>query len=104
MTAYQLLLNCGERTVPAGTASLLVNVSPVFTAIAASLWLDEGMTPLRWAGVAIACSGATLIAVAGRRRAVAQGGALLDARARRSRRRRSSSARSRCCAATGAWS
>ena len=33
MTAYQLLLNSGERTVPAGTASLLVNLSPVFTAI-----------------------------------------------------------------------
>ena len=29
MTAYQLLLNSGERTVPAGTASLIVNVSPV---------------------------------------------------------------------------
>ena len=34
MTAYQLLLNSGEQTVPAGTASLLVNLSPVFTAIA----------------------------------------------------------------------
>ena len=33
MTAYQLLLNSGEQTVPAGTASLLVNVSPVLSAI-----------------------------------------------------------------------
>ena len=65
MTAYQVLLNSGERTVPAGTASLLVNLSPVFTAIGASLWLREDMTPRRWAGVAIACGGATLIAVAG---------------------------------------
>ena len=65
MTAYQLLLNSGERTVPAGTASLLVNLSPVFTAVAANLWLDERMTPRRWTGVAVACSGATLIAVAG---------------------------------------
>src|SRR5262245_27641448 len=30
MTAYQLLLNSGEVSVPAGTASLLVNVSPLF--------------------------------------------------------------------------
>jgi drug/metabolite transporter (DMT)-like permease len=65
MTAYQLLLNSGERTVPAGTASLLVNLSPVFTAIGASAWLGEDMTSRRWAGVAVACSGATLIAVAG---------------------------------------
>lgn len=65
MTAYQLLLNSGERTVPAGTASLLVNLSPVFTAIGASAWLGEDMTRRRWAGVAVACAGATLIAVAG---------------------------------------
>ena len=65
MTAYQLLLNSGERTVPAGTASLLVNLSPVFTAIGASLWLSEEMTRRRWTGVAVACGGATLIAVAG---------------------------------------
>jgi drug/metabolite transporter (DMT)-like permease len=65
MTAYQLLLNSGERSVPAGTASLLVNLSPVFTAIGASLWLREDMTPRRWAGVAVACAGASLIALAG---------------------------------------
>jgi drug/metabolite transporter (DMT)-like permease len=65
MTAYQLLLNSGERTVPAGTASLLVNLSPVFTAIGASAWLGEEMTRRRWMGVAVACAGATLIAVAG---------------------------------------
>ena len=65
MTAYQLLLNSGERTVPAGTASLLVNLSPVFTAIGASAWLGEEMTRRRWTGVAVACAGATLIAVAG---------------------------------------
>ena len=44
MTAYQLLLNAGERTVPAGTGELLVNVSPVFTAVAASVLLHERMT------------------------------------------------------------
>jgi drug/metabolite transporter (DMT)-like permease len=65
MTAYQLLLNSGEQTVPAGTASLLVNLSPVFTAVAAGLWLDEELTRRRWAGVALACAGATLIAAGG---------------------------------------
>jgi drug/metabolite transporter (DMT)-like permease len=77
MTAYQLLLNSGERTVPAGTASLLVNLSPVFTAVAASLWLDERMTRRRWTGVAIACAGASLIAVAGRGGLALEHGALL---------------------------
>jgi drug/metabolite transporter (DMT)-like permease len=77
MAAYQLLLNSGEETVPAGTAALLVNVSPVFTAIAASVLLDERMTPLRWTGVAIACTGASLIAVAGRDGLALERGALL---------------------------
>src|SRR5215211_8888253 len=63
MTAYQLLLNSGERTVPAGTASLLVNLSPVFTALGASLWLGEELTRRRCAGIATACAGATMIAV-----------------------------------------
>ena len=51
MTAYQLLLNAGEQTVPAGTAALLVNVSPVFTAIAASVLLARAHDP-RGAGPA----------------------------------------------------
>jgi drug/metabolite transporter (DMT)-like permease len=77
MTAYQLLLNSGEQTVPAGTAALLINVSPVFTAIAASALLDERMSPRRWAGVAIACAGASLIALAGHDGLALREGALL---------------------------
>ncbi len=77
MTAYQLLLNAGERTVPAGTASLLVNLSPVFTALAAVTFLHERMTRLRWTGVAIACAGASLIAVAGHGGLALEPGALL---------------------------
>ena len=77
MTAYQLLLNSGERTVPAGTAALLVNVSPVFTAVAATVVLHERMTRLRWTGVAIACAGACLIAVAGHGGLSLERGALL---------------------------
>lgn len=77
MTAYQLLLNSGERTVPAGTASLLVNLSPVFTAIGASLWLGEDMTRRRWTGVVVACAGATLIALAGNGGLSLEEGALL---------------------------
>jgi drug/metabolite transporter (DMT)-like permease len=77
MTAYQLLLNGGERTVPAGTAALLINLSPVFTAVAASLLLDERMTRRRWTGVAVACAGASVIALAGRGGLALEEGALL---------------------------
>jgi drug/metabolite transporter (DMT)-like permease len=77
MTAYQLLLNTGEETVPAGTAALLINTSPVFTAVAASALLAERMTALRWTGVAIACAGASLIALAGHDGLALREGALL---------------------------
>jgi len=33
MTIYSLAITYGEITVPAGTASILVNLSPIFTAI-----------------------------------------------------------------------
>jgi drug/metabolite transporter (DMT)-like permease len=64
MTAYQVLLNAGEITVPAATASLLVNVSPIFTALMAVALLGERLTPRGWLGVAIGFAGAGLIALA----------------------------------------
>jgi drug/metabolite transporter (DMT)-like permease len=64
MTAYQVLLNAGEVTVPAATASLLVNVSPIFTALMAVALLGERLTPRGWAGVALGFAGAGVIAVA----------------------------------------
>jgi len=35
MTGYQLLLNAGERVVPAGTASLLIATAPVYASLLA---------------------------------------------------------------------
>ena len=70
MTAYQLLLNAASGPCPAGTASLLVNLSPVFTALAAAPCCTSEMTArAAGTGVAIACAGASLIAVTGARRA-----------------------------------
>ena len=43
MTVYQLLLNTGERTVPAGTASLLVATAPIFAALLAVALLGEAL-------------------------------------------------------------
>jgi drug/metabolite transporter (DMT)-like permease len=64
MTAYQVLLNAGEVTVPAATASLLVNVSPIFTALMAAALLGERLTARGWAGVLLGFAGAGLIALA----------------------------------------
>ena len=75
MTAYQLLLNSGEVSVPAGTASLLVNVSPLFTAILAVTLLGERLPRPARVGIALGVGGAALVAIA-------RGGGLgFDARA-----------------------
>jgi terminal-alkyne amino-acid exporter len=75
MTAYQLLLNSGEVSVPAGTASLLVNVSPLFTALLAVTLLGERLSRRARAGLALGFGGAALVAVS-------RGGGLgFDARA-----------------------
>jgi drug/metabolite transporter (DMT)-like permease len=63
MTAYQLLLNQGERVVPAGTASLLVATAPVYASLFAIWFLGERPTRRRWAGSAVAFAGSAVIAV-----------------------------------------
>jgi drug/metabolite transporter (DMT)-like permease len=63
MTAYQLLLNLGERVVPAGTASLLVATAPVYASLLATWFLGERPTRRRWAGSAVAFAGSAVIAV-----------------------------------------
>jgi drug/metabolite transporter (DMT)-like permease len=62
MTGYQLLLNAGERVVPAGTASLLVATAPVYASLLAVAFLGERSTRKRWAGSAVALAGTVLIA------------------------------------------
>jgi drug/metabolite transporter (DMT)-like permease len=60
-TLYQGLLMTGERTVPAGTASLLIATAPLFSVATAALVLHE---PVRRAlpGMAVAFTGAALVA------------------------------------------
>ena len=67
MTGYQLLLNAGERVVPAGTASLLVATAPVYASLLAVTFLGEHATrrpgaSQHWAGSAVALAGTALIA------------------------------------------
>jgi drug/metabolite transporter (DMT)-like permease len=63
MAGYQLLLNWGEQTVPAPTASLLVAISPAYSVLLATAVLKERLTTRRLAGVCIAFAGAALIAL-----------------------------------------
>jgi drug/metabolite transporter (DMT)-like permease len=65
MTAYQLLLNWGELAVPAGTASLLVSVAPLFSVLLAAAFLGERLTPRVVAGSLVALGGCAVIALSG---------------------------------------
>lgn len=77
MTAYQLLLNAGERTVPAGTASLLVNTAPLFAAVLAFALLRESTSPRARFGMILGFSGALVMTIAQDGSFQPSGGALL---------------------------
>ena len=64
MTGYQLLLNAGERVVPAGTASLLVATAPVYASVLAVMFLGEHPGRRWWTGSAVALAGTAVIAAA----------------------------------------
>lgn len=69
MAGYQVLLNAGERTVSAGTASMVVNTGPVFAALLAFALLKERIGGRGWIGIALGFAGAVTITFA-------QGGSL----------------------------
>jgi drug/metabolite transporter (DMT)-like permease len=62
ITFYNLALNYGETRVTAGAASLLIASIPVWTALAARLWLHEKLTAIGWFGVFVSFAGVALIA------------------------------------------
>lgn len=61
LTLYHLLLNVGEQSVPAGTASLIIAAGPVMTALLATRFMGERLTPLGWLGTAVSLAGVLLI-------------------------------------------
>nr|WP_256127726.1 DMT family transporter [Arthrobacter sp. SDTb3-6] len=63
--AYGTLLNLGQTTVPAGTASLLLNTSPVFAFLLAYLVLGERTSLRGILGMGIATVGVLVITVLG---------------------------------------
>ncbi|MFZ2501688.1 MAG: DMT family transporter, partial [Nocardioides sp.] len=58
---YNLALNAGERLVDAGTASMLLQVSPVLIAALATWFLGDHFTATLGAGLALAFAGVVLI-------------------------------------------
>jgi len=59
--AYLTLLNLGQRTVEAGTASFIVNTTPAITAILAVVFLKERLKALGILGIIVSLSGVGLI-------------------------------------------
>jgi drug/metabolite transporter (DMT)-like permease len=64
IAAYNLALNTGERSVDPGTASFLINTSPIFTALLGALLLGERFSPWAWIGAVTGFTGAAMIAFA----------------------------------------
>lgn len=62
---YHVALNAGELRVDAGTASMLLQASPVLIALAAAVFLDEPFTRELALGLALACVGVVLISTSG---------------------------------------
>lgn len=61
ISVYHTSLAFGEKTVSAGTASLLIGAAPVFTAIIAAFILKEKILPIGWVGLLIGFAGISLI-------------------------------------------
>ena len=58
---YNVALNEGEQRVDAGTAAMLIQVSPVLIALLAATFLSERFTPTLGLGLALAFSGVAVI-------------------------------------------
>ena len=59
---YNVALNAGEHRVDAGTAALLIQLSPLLVAVLAAVFLDERPTIALGIGLVVAFAGVVLIA------------------------------------------
>ncbi len=62
---YNVALNAGERRIDAGTAAMLIQVSPVLIAVLAAVFLGERFTAYLAGGLALAFAGVGLISFSG---------------------------------------
>jgi len=64
MTAYQLLLNWGEESVPAGTASMIIAGAPLVSVAVARLIAREQVSPVTVGGSVLALGGVAFVCLA----------------------------------------
>jgi len=62
ITFYNIALNYGETRVTAGSASMLIASSPIWTALLAVVFLHEHLSSIGWTGVLLSFLGVALIA------------------------------------------
>ncbi len=62
IAGYALLLNFGQRVVPAGPAAFIINTNPIMTAVLAMLILGERFSLTAWLGTALSFAGIAVIA------------------------------------------
>jgi drug/metabolite transporter (DMT)-like permease len=60
---YNVALNAGERRIDAGTAAMLIQLSPVLVAVLAAVFLRERATPALGVGLLVAFAGVAVIAL-----------------------------------------
>jgi drug/metabolite transporter (DMT)-like permease len=65
ITTYQIALNTGEMRVPAGTASLIIALSPAVAAVLSAIFLRERLTPLKGGGLIISFAGLAIVVMLG---------------------------------------
>ena len=65
VTTYHLALNTGEIRVPAGTASLIIALSPAVAAVLSALFLRERITPLKIFGLVVSFAGLVIVVAFG---------------------------------------
>ncbi len=58
---YNIALNYGELAVASGPAAVLIQTAPIFTALAATVFLRERLTGMGWAGIGASFAGAAVI-------------------------------------------
>ena len=65
VTTYHLALNTGETHVPAGTASLIIALSPAVAAVLSAIFLRERITPLKLGGLIVSFAGLVVVVMFG---------------------------------------
>lgn len=62
-TVYHIALNYGEKSVNAGSASLIVSITPIFTAILAFIFFQERLKLWGWIGGSVSFIGIVFISL-----------------------------------------